>query len=117
MDYSKRNQEIRADRQSGLTLAEVAKKHGVSKERVRQICLSIERSESMKNDSLWNRLLVAAIAIGGYDESQIVRAYNCIKRTAFSLHMPFEQVPREQWSEIRNCGKKTLKLLCEAFPE
>ena len=129
MDYKQRNDAIKSDRSNGMSLSEIAEKWGISVERVRQICTALERSESMKNDSLWQRLMNAAESIGGYDESMVARTYNIVKRGKSVLvksengkvvgieHTPFKEVPREKWHELRNCGKKTLKLLYEAFPE
>ena len=43
--YETRNKQILQDRRSGMTLAAVGAKYGIGKERVRQICLKLERKE------------------------------------------------------------------------
>lgn len=126
MDHSQRNASIVKDKQSGMTLKEIAQKYGISCARAGQIC-SNKKREYVTDTALWQRLCDAAKTIGGYDQGQIMRTYNIIKRghavirreggSVYIEHTPFEQLPREQWAQLRNCGAKTLKLLYAAFPD
>ena len=113
-----RNNEIMSDREDGMTLAELSDKYGISRERVRQICKHMEMKHEREDEELWQRLEDAAKRIGC--ESVVMRTYNIVKRgMRISRYecMPFEEVPRDRWHELRNCGKKSLELLYEAFPE
>ena len=42
--FAERDKQIIHDRESGMTLAEIGKKYGLTKERVRQICKKTEVS-------------------------------------------------------------------------
>ena len=113
-----RNDDIMRDRDGGMTLMQLSHKYGVSCERIRQICKREERRRLMRDEELWQRLESAAERIGC--ESVVMRTYNIVKRgMRVSRYecIPFEEIPRERWHELRNCGKKSLELLYEAFPE
>ncbi len=112
-----RNNEIMNDREAGMTLMEISHKYGISCERVRQICRHMELTREREDDELWQRLEEAAGRIGC--ESVVMRTYNIVKRGMISRRerIPFDEIPRERWHELRNCGKKSLELLYEAFPE
>jgi len=113
-----RNNEIVADRNAGMTLAELSEKYGISRERARQICKLMEMRQEREDDELWQRLEDAARRIGC--ESVVMRTYNVVKRgmrISCYERIPFEEVPRDRWHELRNCGEKSLELLYEAFPE
>lgn len=113
-----RNNEMMSDREAGMTLSELSEKYGVSRERVRQICRHVELTREREDDELWQRLEEAARRIGR--ESVVMRTYNIVKRgmrISLNERIPFEEVPRERWHELRNCGEKSLELLYEAFPE
>lgn len=44
--YALRNREIAKERESGMTFAEIGKRHGISTSRVQQICSRIERAQT-----------------------------------------------------------------------
>jgi len=134
--YKGRNQEIRERRANGEKLADLAKEYGISAARVEQIAKTPEKVEP--SDDTWLALKSAAQRIGY--ESVLSRTYNIVKRGMYvpnpeigdddddwiratinnvpsMVRVPFEQIPREKWGELRNCGKKCLELLYEAFPE
>lgn len=134
--YKERNREIRERRANGEKLVDLAKEYGISKARVQQIAMAPEKTEP--DDDVWVALKSAAERIGY--QSVLVRTYNIVKRGMFvpnpaignedddwiratingipsRVHIPFEQIPREKWGELRNCGKKCLELLYEAFQE
>jgi len=134
--YKGRNQEIRERRANGEKLADLAKEYGISTARVQQIAMVPEKTEP--DDDVWVALKLAAERLGC--QTALVRTYNIVKRGMYvrnpavgdeddawiraeirsiprMVHIPFEQIPREKWGELRNCGKKCLELLYEAFPE
>lgn len=135
IDYKQRNQEIRERRANGCKLVDLAKEYGISTSRVEQIAKTPEKTEP--SDDTWIALKSAAQRIGY--ESVLRRTYNIVKRGMYvpnpeigddddwiratinnvpsRVHVPFEQIPRGKWGELRNCGKKCLELLYEAFPE
>lgn len=119
-----RNASILQDKRSGMSAIDIAKKYGITRARVYQICRNDSKKDERKSTELWKRLCDAADNLGGYDEPQISRAYNVIMRARKTIpntwpikYVTFEQIPRDEWPEIRNCGQKTLKLLYAAFPE
>ena len=136
IDYKQRNQEIRERRANGWKLVDLAKEYGISTSRVEQIAKTPEKNEP--SDDIWIALKSAALRLGL--ESVLTRTYGIVKRGMYvpnpeigddnddwiratinnvpsRVHVPFEQIPREEWGELRNCGKKSLELLYEAFPE
>lgn len=123
-DLSERNELILADKKNGMTVCEIAKKYGVTRARVYQICQKAIKSDERKKTELWKRLESAAKKLGDYDEPQVSRAYNIVMRARKEVpntwpirYITFEEIPRSEWSGIRNCGEKTLRLLHFAFPE
>ena len=115
--YKERNRKIRERRANGEKLSDLAKEYGISKSRVQQIAMTPEKTEP--DDDIWAALKSAAERIGC--QPVLVRTYNIVKRGMYvglgKPVIPFEQIPREKWGELRNCGKKSLELLYEAFPE
>ena len=110
-----RNRDIRQEREAGKTLNELSAKYGITKERVRQICL---KQLQEPDDDIWFRMKKVAID-NGY-ESVLVRTYHIVKRGLYvglGAWIPFEKLPRERWHELRNCGKKCLELLELTFVE
>lgn len=115
--YKERNREIRERRANGEKLADLAREYGISTARVQQIAMAPEKTEP--DDEVWIALKSAAERLGY--QSLLVRTYNIVKRGMYvglkKPVIPFEQIPRGKWGELRNCGKKSLELLYEAFPE
>ena len=100
-----------------VSVAQYRPMKSISKACVQQIAAAPEKTEP--DDDVWVALKAAAERIGY--QSVLVRTYNIVKRGMRvgigKPIIPFEQIPREKWGELRNCGKKTLELLYEAFPE
>lgn len=117
VDYKQRNQEIRSRRANGEKIVDLANEYGISRARIAQIAATPEKTEP--TDELWVALKSAAERIGY--QSVLVRTYHIVKRGMYvglgKPIVPFENIPRDKWGELRNCGKKTLELLYEAFPE
>lgn len=115
--YKERNQEIRKRRANGEKLADLASEYGISRARVQQIAVAPEKTEP--DDDVWVALKLAAERLGC--QTVLVRTYNIVKKGMYvglnKPRVPFEQIPRDEWGELRNCGKKSLELLYEAFPE
>ena len=116
-EYKQRNQDIKRRYLNGEKIADLAREYEISRQRASQIAKASEKVEP--DDDEWRALKSAAEKLGY--ESILVRTYHIVKRGMFmglgSQNLPFEQIPRKKWREIRNCGRKTLELLYEAFPE
>lgn len=73
------------------------------------------KADFVRGNDIMNDLLDAADRLG-YDRGIVSTAYNVVMRYEMS-HGKLTDTPRELWGAIRGCGKKTLALLYEAFPE
>ena len=84
-------------------------------ERIRQNARIREEANAERNNDVMNNLAEAANRLG-YGDEIVKKTYNMIGRYEAS-HGKLTDTPRELWKAIRGCGKKTLALLYEAFPE
>ncbi len=84
-------------------------------ERIRKNARIQEESNAERNNDIMNSLMEAANRLG-YGDKIATRTYNMIKRYEAG-NGKLTNTPRELWKAISGCGKKTLTLLYEAFPE
>ena len=84
-------------------------------ERIRKNARVREEVNAERSNEVMNRLMEAANRLG-YGGQIVGSTYNMLKRYEAS-HGKLTDTPRELWKAIRGCGKKTLTLLYEAFPE
>ena len=84
-------------------------------ERIRQNAHIREEANAERSNDIMNNLAEASSRLG-YGDEIVRKTYNMIKRYE-AVHGKLTDTPRELWKAIRGCGKKTLALLYEAFPE
>lgn len=84
-------------------------------ERIRQNARIRDKADAERSNDIMSRLVEAASRLG-YGNGIVKRTYNMIGRYEAS-HGNLTDTPRELWRAICGCGKKTLALLYEAFPE
>ena len=84
-------------------------------ERIRQNARIRKEANAERNNDVMSNLAEAADRLG-YGDKIVKRTYNMIKRYEAG-NGKLTDTPRELWKAIRGCGKKTLALLYEAFPE
>lgn len=84
-------------------------------ERIRQNARVREEANAERSNDIMSNLAEAADRLG-YGIEIVKKTYNMIGRYEAS-HGKLTDTPRYLWKAIRGCGKKTLALLYEAFPE
>lgn len=84
-------------------------------ERIRKNARVQEESNAERSNDIMNSLVEAANRLG-YGDGIVRKTYNMIGSYE-AVHGNLTDTPRELWKAIRGCGKKTLVLLYEAFPE
>lgn len=84
-------------------------------ERIRQNARIRDEANAERSNDVMNKIVEAASRLG-YGDEIVKKTYNMIGLYEAS-HGKLTDTPRELWKAIRGCGKKTLALLYEAFPE
>lgn len=132
-DFSKRNREMYDLRQTGMTYTSIAKKYGLTTERVRQIVLHEQRSadqlkflEKRKEDISSGKVRPSFIDIltytrvhCGYNTGVEIRTFNCLWRSGIINEIDNKHRDPNSYSDadllkIRNFGIASLNFYRKA---
>jgi hypothetical protein len=106
-----RNEAIYVERKRGTTFAEIGKRYGISKERVRQICIKEERKEMLKRGCTeWPLSDFAEYGQLG------IRICNAIFRSGIKTKEELiGMVKSEKIARVRNIGAYSVYTICKRY--
>lgn len=104
-DFEKRNAEIADLRKKGMKLKEIADAYGISRERIRQICIKEKRKEEKRNNGeldtrLSNRLYLALKRAGILTEEEL---FHALENEPYLCAHDVGEVSRKELEEFTHC--------------
>lgn len=101
-----RNREVYEDRLSGMSIAKLSEKYGVTGQCIKTIIEREERKERLR-DYRWYQILEEVADC----EEMVTRTVHVLERSGYDSEEAIMSVTRNELLRCRNCGEAMIKLI------